>query len=546
MSVARESQGEHGIYLNPREIMDSLRDELLVVDSNYSVIFANLPVRSRLGQENRQISGRPCYEVWQGADRPCAAPLWECPLRDVVRTGQPKSIIHRLDSQGPDTYLRITAYPLQDGSDEVSKILELRSDVTAERALETQILRRHHQLSILNNISSTVSLHHDLDTILKVALDNVLEIINGVVGGILLLDKKTDTLHYRVYRGLSANYAGRIRLALGEGIAGTVARTGEPMLIEDVSKDPRAANPDLMSAEGLKAWVSIPLKARNEVLGVMNIVSHVAGRFSADDVSLLTSIGHYLGTAIEQARLYEGLARVGERYRALLQHALTAQEQERRRIARELHDETSQAITSLTLSLKAIMSMAEMKGIKDEELLGRLRITHEYAVHAGNEIVKLMKELRPTLLDELGMAAAIHRYAKDTLQTQGINILAEFSGTDRRFQPEIEVTLFRVAQGIIGNILQHSGASNVSVKLECDEDRCMLNIRDDGRGFDVSRITGVSPTGRGAGLFTMKERVRLVGGACHIESEPGKGTDITVRVPLADEIIDEEDTGLNS
>ena len=171
----------------------------------------------------------------------------------------------------------------------------------------------------------------------------------------------------------------------------------------------------------------------------MNIASHVAGRFSVDDMSLLSSIGDYLGTAIEQARLYDRLARVGERYRVLLQHALTAQEQERKRIARELHDETSQAITSLTLSLQAIIGMAEMKGIRDVELMENLKKTHSYAVHAGNEIVKLMKELRPTLLDELGLPAAIHRYAKDTLQAQGINVSAEFIGTDQRFQSEIEV-----------------------------------------------------------------------------------------------------------
>jgi signal transduction histidine kinase len=186
--------------------------------------------------------------------------------------------------------------------------------------------------------------------------------------------------------------------------------------------------------------------------------------------------------------------------------------------------------------------MAEMKGIRDAELMEKLKTTHSYTVRAGHEIVKLMKELRPTLLDELGMPAAIHRYAKDTLQPQGINVSAEFSGTDERFPPEVEVTLFRVAQGAIGNILEHSGAKNASIKLECDASKCILRIEDDGKGFDVSKLTRVDPSGRGAGVFTMKERVRLLGGVCRIESRPGQGTSVVAKVPLVEkDMADEED-----
>jgi signal transduction histidine kinase len=174
-----------------------------------------------------------------------------------------------------------------------------------------------------------------------------------------------------------------------------------------------------------------------------------------------------------------------------------------------------------------------MKGITDAELLKQLEMTHSHVVYAGNEVLRLMKELRPTLLDELGMPAAIHRYAKDTLRVKNIKVSAEFTDTDRRYTPETEVTLFRVAQGAIGNILEHSEAKNASIKFECNESECMLRIEDDGKGFDVSKITRVDPGGRGAGVFTMKERVRLVGGNCHIESRPGRGTKVVVRVPVA-------------
>ena len=539
-TAIQQAATDVGLDISLQDVLHDVEDELLVIDSEYRVRFANSAAQGKLQQGAESPIGRLCYQVFHDRDRPCGAPLWDCPLRKVLESGSMTTVIHPERILGVDKYLKITVYPLRDSYGNTKAVVELRRDVTAERQLETQILRRHHQLSALSRISSAVSGLWDLDAILTNALDNVLDIIDGTVGGILLLDEKTETLHYRVQRGLSVKYADEMRISRGEGISGRVAQTGEPMLLEDISKDPRAVRPDLVSAEGIKGFISIPLKAKDEVVGVMNVASHTAGRFGADDVSLLSSIGDYLGTAIEQARLYVRLAQAGERYQALLQHALAAQEEERKRIARELHDETSQALTSLTLSLQAIIQMAEMKGIRDAELMEKLKTTHSYTVRAGHEVVKLMKELRPTLLDELGMPAAIHRYAKDTLQPQGINVSAEFRGTDERLPPEVEVTLFRVAQGAIGNILEHSGAKNASIKLECDASKCVLRIEDDGKGFNVSKLTRVDPSGRGAGVFTMKERVRLLGGVCRIESRPGQGTRVVAKVPLEKDMADEE------
>ena len=532
--MKKRTQGikDAGLKADLQEIIDAVEDKLLVVDAEYRIRFANAAMLSKRQKKDGSPIGKFCYQVFQDRNQPCQEPLWDCPLQRVLESGNLITVIHPGNLHGVQGYVKITAYPLRDKQGNTTAIVELRRDVTAERELETQVLRRHHQLLALNHISSAVSELHDLDTILKTALDNVLQLVSSDIGGILLFDEETQTLSYRVHQGLSTRYIEEAQFYLGESIAGQAAEVGEPIVLEDISKDPRVVRPDLVLAEGLKGFISIPLKAKDKVTGVMNIASHVANRFAADDISLLKSIGDYLGTAIEQARLYDRLAQAGERYRALLQHALTAQEQERKRIARELHDETSQAITSLTLSLQAIMTIAEMKGIGDDEFMEKVRVTHSFAVHAGHEIVRLMKELRPSLLDELGMPAAIHRYAKDTLQTQGINVSADFKGTDERFPPEVEVTLFRVAQGLIGNILEHSGAKNTLIKLECDEKECTLFIEDDGKGFDVKKLTRVDPSGRGAGLFTLKERVSLVGGNCHVDSHPGQGTKVTVKVPL--------------
>ncbi|MFC1992724.1 GAF domain-containing protein [Chloroflexota bacterium] len=529
-----------------QNVVDSVEDELLVIDSKYRIRFANSTVQNRFQKGDEWLIGHLCYEVLHDRDRPCGSPLWDCPLKEILQNGSISTTIRPVRTSGADRYLKVTTYPLRDNHGKAKGIVELRRDVTAERELETQILRRHHQLSALSHISSAVSGLLDLDAILKIALDNVLELVNGTVGGILLWEGGTGALYYRVYSGLSTRYAEAVRISLGDGIAGRVAQTGTPILLEDISKDPHTAHPDLISAEGLRGFISIPLKVKDKVVGVMNIASHVARQFNADDVSLLNSISDYLGTTIEQAKLYDRLAKARERYQALLQHALTAQEHERKRVANELHDETSQALTSLTLSLQALIGMAEMKGIGDTEFVERLKTTHSYAVHTGNEIVKLMKELRPTLLDALGMPTAIHRYAKDNLEAQGINVSVDFKSVDRRFPPEVEVTLFRVAQGLIGNILEHSEAKNVSIRLACNASECVLRVEDDGKGFDVSKLTRVEPSGRGAGLFTMRERLKLLGGTGHVESKPGHGTKAIAKVPLIRGLADEEDKSADS
>jgi signal transduction histidine kinase len=543
--ATKQVAGVSGLDLNLQDILDSVEDELLIIDGDYHIQFANPVISSRL--QNKLSVSKRCYEILERAERPCNAPSqFDCPFKKVFDSGNKVVIMHASNVSGIERYLKITAYPVRDSEGNVVAIAELRRDITADRNLEIQILRRYHQLRALSNISNAVTSMMDIDTILRIALDNVLEILNGTVGGILLLDEKNNTLYYHVQRGLSARFVEEMRIPAGKGIAGSVLQTGKPVLVEDISKDRRTIRPDLIDSEGLKGFVCIPLKSKEKVSGVMTIASADAGRFGSDDVSLLNSIGDYLGTAIEQANLYRKLAQAGERYKRLLQHSLTAQEEERKRIARELHDETSQAITSLTLSLQASIQLAEMKGFDEPEFIEKLKKIHSFAVHAGNEIVKLMKELRPTLLDELGMVAAIQRYAKDTFQDKGINISFTINDSDKRLPPEIEVTLFRITQGILGNILEHSEAKNTHIGFNCDAQKCQLSISDDGKGFDVSKITRIDPRGRGAGLFTIKERARLVGGNCHIDSRPGKGTRITVTIPLEKDLPDEKYQGTDS
>lgn len=398
--------------------------------------------------------------------------------------------------------------------------------------VEGEAEKRYHDLLALSRVSAAVSALRDLDAILEVALDNVLNIMNGTIGGILLLDEQTQTLSYRVYRGVSGKYAEEMHLRLGEGIAGRVAQTGRSILLEDISLEPSAARPDLISTEGLRAFLSVPLRAKDNVLGVMNVASRMPHRFTKDDMHLLHSIGDQVGVAIEQARLYKRLDEARERYQRLLRLALAIQEEERKRIARELHDETSQGLTALALNLQAVTEMMEMSSVEDAEIKAMLKKTHSIAVQASAEVTRLIRELRPTLLDTLGLPAAVRSLAEASLGSKGINVSTEFEGMGRRLSSETELALFRIAQEAVSNVVKHSEANNVTVSLECNANECVLHVEDDGKGFNVNEITGIDEKGRGAGLFSMKERVTIAGGECAIESQPGRGTKVIVKVPI--------------
>jgi signal transduction histidine kinase len=371
--------------------------------------------------------------------------------------------------------------------------------------------------------------------------------MNGSTGGILLLDEQTQTLSYRVYRGLSDKYVEEMRLKVGEGIAGKVAQSGRSILLEDISADPSVARPEWVRREGLKAWISGPLQAKGVVLGVINVASHMPHHFTKDDMHLLSSIGDQVGVAIEQAKLYKRLKNAGERYQMLLRQAITIQEEERKRIARELHDETSQQLTALTLNLQALAEMMEMGNFEDTEIKAVLKRAHNMAVQAGAEVTRLIRELRPTLLDTLGLPAAIRNLAETNLASRGINLTTEFKGTDQhRLSPEAELTFFRIAQEGISNVLRHSEAKNVTISLECNVNECILCIEDDGKGFNVNEFTYIEKDGRGAGLFGIRERVNLVGGEAYIESQPGQGTKAIARVPIVRSTTHAEGKGAGS
>lgn len=217
-----------------------------------------------------------------------------------------------------------------------------------------------------------------------------------------------------------------------------------------------------------------------------------------------------------------------ERRVELLRRIVTTQEDERRRIARDLHDHLGQRLTALRLK---IASLKEVCGDNDE-LCARIDRLSEIAARIDAEVSFLAWELRPTALDDLGLEAAIGNFAREW--AQHFDISAEFHSNGlagKRLDPEVETNLYRISQEALNNTFKHAEASNASVLLELRQDEVVLIVEDNGQGFDVKEQSIVRTSGKGLGLIGMRERAMLVGGSLEIESAPGKGTTIFALVP---------------
>jgi PAS domain S-box-containing protein len=210
--------------------------------------------------------------------------------------------------------------------------------------------------------------------------------------------------------------------------------------------------------------------------------------------------------------------------RLLLNRLVTVQEDERRRISRELHDQVGQHIAALLLGLK---SLRDEGGVTREETINDLQRLTEVI---GKEIHDLALDLRPTALDDLGLLRTLENFVHDWSTRTRIAVDFHASGDRKSLPPEVETTLFRIVREAFTNVLRHAQARRVSVIVECRPDQATMIIEDDGRGFDPEAHNRTKPYR--LGLVGMRERAAVVGGEFNIESGPGRGTTVFVRIPL--------------
>jgi signal transduction histidine kinase len=239
------------------------------------------------------------------------------------------------------------------------------------------------------------------------------------------------------------------------------------------------------------------------------------------------ALGHHLGVAIRNARLFEQVQAGRRRLSTLSQRLIQAQEAERRDLARELHDEIGQALTAVKINLQTAQRTQDAAS-----QTARLEDCLQIVDQALQQVRDLSLNLRPSLLDDLGLAAALRWYSDRLAQRAGIAANFTVDLPERSVPTEIATTCFRIAQEALTNSIRHAHARQIRVRLQHQDRELRLSVEDNGRGFDVAAARESATRGESVGLLGMEERALLVGGEVEIESVPGKGTTVSARLPL--------------
>ncbi|MGE3498639.1 MAG: MEDS domain-containing protein [Candidatus Binatia bacterium] len=327
---------------------------------------------------------------------------------------------------------------------------------------------------------------------------------------------------------VSAEHAGFSDAADGVSTwTALVCRSNQPIRITAADAEARAAAGQAGGPAGVRGWLAAPLISRaGRNLGAIEVAGKIEGDFGATDEAMLVQLAHMASGAIENARLFAQVQRGRARLRRLSRDLVKTQEDERRRIARELHDEIGQALTALKLNLQTVEQAAgeDVPGLQESVAIAERALAQARDLSLG---------LRPSILDDLGLVAALRWYLNGHIQRAGIATSFTSKAVDERLPVEIETVCFRLAQEALTNIVRHARATRVAVDLHASDGVLHLTIRDDGIGFDVTAARRRARGGQSLGLLSMHERVGLVDGRLEIRSAPAGGTEVHAWLPIA-------------
>lgn len=518
-----------------RSLIEQAFDGVVLTDEQGLITEWNRAQERITGLKREEVLGLSLWGAYFQiipADRSDASfrEMIEASQREFFATGQAPWLNQPIEydivrPDGARRIIQVVAFPVQ--TERGFVLGSMIRDVTERIRVQEEMERRNRELAALNEIGQALNSTLDLHEVLTLITGHTNRLLGTQATSVLLYDEERDDLYFAAGSGLGADFLVGQRLPLGQGIAGWVVAHDEPALVPEVSQDPRwLGSFDRGGSFATHSLLCVPLHSKGRVIGALETMNKEGG-FGQNDLRLLTALAAPMATAIENARLFEQVRNGRAQLQALSRRLVEVQEAERGHVARELHDETGQALSSLLLSL----SMLEQEAGDPQAVRARIAGLEAMVDEMLENLHRLATNLRPATLDFLGLIPALEQYIETFSEQYGIPVEFETVGLtpEDRLPPEVETALYRIVQEALTNVIRHAQATRVDVLLERRDDRVVAIIEDDGMGFDAE---AAKQSGR-LGLFGMQERAEMLGGRLTIESAAGMGTTVYVEVPYA-------------
>jgi PAS domain S-box-containing protein len=522
---------------------DSLPDLVCLVDDGGRIIRANRIVETwNLGQVV-DVKGRGVHELLHPGCVGSSCYLdsfWKEAWAEAMQ-GQPAQCEAYDEVLKRHVLVRIQPWKDWGKGTALGSTVVVVRDITEPKRAEERVQRLLDQQIAVNRLALALGESRDLDEIYYTIYVHVRALMDAEAFIISFYDHETQLCWagYVVSEGTVRDAASLSPIPLQEVGHGTqVIHTGEPFYVPDLCKSMERTGtgytilkdetvvegpppPEREDISGSALYV--PMKIEGETIGVMQVQSYQLDAYSQEDIDLLSALANVAVIAIEKARLFEQVRAGRERLRRLTLQVVSAQEEERHRLSRELHDEAGQALTALKISLDLIQSDLPAEAGSLRQRLGEAVALTETTM---DQIRLLAYGLRPPALDAVGLNYTLEGLCRDFAMRTQLSI--DYAGAELPALSEAaNICLYRFLQEALTNVAKHAYANQVWVALRYDAEMVSLAVEDDGQGFDKQ-----AGTSAGIGLLGMQERIELLGGRLEIESWPGQGTRLTAHIPL--------------
>ncbi|HEY6271402.1 MAG TPA: GAF domain-containing sensor histidine kinase [Terriglobales bacterium] len=365
----------------------------------------------------------------------------------------------------------------------------------------------------------------DLGMLLQRVLDITTHTFQASMGALLLREGECDFLKVSACVGPEVALPENFRIAFGAGFAGKIAAVGEPDMVLDTKVEGDPFTP-IVRSPARSLW-GVPLKTEGESIGVLVIGFPKPYEWLPTERELMRAIGDRTALAIERARMTDALREREQKIAELSAHLLRVQEEERKRISRELHDETGQALMVIRLYLGMMETSMTARSSR-----AKIRETVAVVDRTIEGIRRIIGKLSPLVLQELGLVAAIRKEVKHLSKTTGVKGRVLIRENVGRLTPGAEQAIYRVVQEALHNVAKHAQARNVNVQVTREQQMVHVVVEDDGIGIH----SRANPRNQSFGLAGIKERIAMLGGTSKVVSTKGKGTRIEISVPAGEAV----------